>query len=163
MPALSRCRCNLCSWDRKKRVRLKIQLVPLASDTELLGPDLFFMTNKHLSSKRDSSPTKDVSSVNKILVDVSVETALKIGLNKRNISPRNGPIMRNGVIAHRPGSSETRTFQGQLTPLLCVIGLVICSLQVCLMIINGIYKASGSTFYIGYSPELGICCVPLML
>lgn len=53
---------------------------------------------------------KDVSAVNKILVDVSVETALKIWLNKRNISPGNGPIMRNGAMAHRPGSSETRIF-----------------------------------------------------
>lgn len=73
---------------RQKETSLfKNRTCTLASDTELFGPDFFLTNNKHLSSKQDFSPTKDVSAVNKILVDVSVETALKIWLNKRNISP----------------------------------------------------------------------------
>ena len=47
--------------------------------------------------------TEDVSSVNKILVDVSVETALYMWLNKRNISPKNALTVVNSFIEHRPG------------------------------------------------------------
>ena len=57
-----------------------------------------------------SFPTEGISSVNEILVDVSAETALKIWLKKRNISPRNAPIAVNGFIEDRPGDSETRKF-----------------------------------------------------
>lgn len=47
--------------------------------------------------------TEAVSSVNKILVDVSVETALQMWLNKRNISLKNALTVVNSFVEHRPG------------------------------------------------------------
>lgn len=58
--------------------------VPLASSTEPLGPNPF-VNNKHLSPQQDSFPAEHISSVRVRLVDVSVETALKVWLCKRNI------------------------------------------------------------------------------
>lgn len=86
---------------------LNLHLWP--SGTELLGQNSI-INNERLSPNQGSFPTKDISSVNKILVDVSVATALKIWLNKRSVSPRNAPVTINGIVEQRSGSSETRTF-----------------------------------------------------
>ena len=46
---------------------------------------------------------EDVSSVNKIPVDASVETTLQMWLNKRNIGLKNVLTVVKSFIGHRPG------------------------------------------------------------